>query len=162
MARANATKRRKFTNAGSIPSRFNRPVAAIPRPRPHMTFSLKRGNNAAPSLSKTTRRREFEPKSMTPMRSAVASGSRSDISSAHDKPRVTSPKRLATSGQARIGHEIGMGRKALLIGRDAFVYSGRRQAPALEGVAKVRHHDFVQHLAVYSGVFNRHQSLYAS
>src|SRR5712671_4756890 len=132
MARANATKRRKFTNAGSIPSGFKRPVEAIPRPRPHMTFSLKRGNNAAPNLSKTTRRREFEPKSMTPIRSAAAaSGTRSDISSAHDKPRVTSPERLAASGQARIGHEVGMGRKALLIGRDAFVYSGRRQAPAL-------------------------------
>src|SRR3984893_2007557 len=161
MARANATKRRKFTNAGSIPSGFNRPVDAIPRPRPHMTFSLNRGNNAAPNLSKTTRRREFEPKSMTPIRSAIASGSRSDMSSAHDKPRVTSPERLATAGQARIGHEIGMGRKALLICRYAFVYSARRQAPALKGVAKVRHHDFVQHLAVYSGVFYRHQSLYA-
>ena len=60
-----------------------------------MTFSLKSGNNAAPSRSKTTRRSEFEPRSMTPMRSAAASGSRSDIGSAHDKSRVTSPQRLA-------------------------------------------------------------------
>src|SRR5271166_5978805 len=128
MARVKATKRRKLTSARVTPSGFKRPVEAIPRPRPHMTFSLNSGNTAAPSRSKTTRRSEFEPRSMTPMRSA-ASGSRSDIRSAHDKPRVTTLQCLAAPGQAR----------------------------ALQRIPEVRHYDFVQHLAVHRRVFNRYQ-----
>src|SRR5713101_5789850 len=159
MARANATKRRKLMSARATPSGCKRPVEAIPRPRPHMTFSLKSGNNAAPSRSKTTRRSELEPKSMTPIRSAAASRSRSDIGLAHDKPRVTSPERLATPGQARIRHEIGVSREGFLIGRHPLIGPNRRQAPALQIVAEVRDHDLVQHLAVHSGVFNRHQGL---
>src|SRR5207248_554354 len=86
MARAKATKRRRLTSARATPSGFNLPVDEMPRPRPHITFSLKSGNTAAPSRSKTTRRSEFEPRSMTPTRSAAANGSRSAIRSAHDEP----------------------------------------------------------------------------
>src|SRR5947209_14919514 len=156
MARAKATKRRRLTSAKATPSGFNRPVDEMPRPRPHITFSLKSGNTAAPSRSKTTRRSEFEPRSMTPTRSAAANGSRSAIRSAHDEPRVPSPQRLAAPGQTRIRHEVRMGRKGFVIGRHAFVIPLGRQAPALHRVAEIGYHDFVQHLAVNRRVFNRH------
>src|SRR6516164_2868190 len=162
MARANATKRRKFTNARSIPSELKRPVEAIPRPKPHITFSLNSGNSAAPSRSKTTRRNEFEPRSMTPMRSAAESGSRSDIGSAHDKSRVSAPERFAAPGQAGIGHEISVCRERFFISRDALVSAGRRQIPALQRIAEVRHHDLVKHLAVHRWVFNRHERLHTA
>src|SRR5580704_6222513 len=157
MARAKATKRRRLTRARATPSGFNRPVEAIPRPRPHITFSLNSGNTAAPSRSKTTRRSEFEPRSMTPIRSAAASGSRSDIRSAYDKSWVPSPQRLAAPRQARICHEVSMRGKALFIGRHTLVVSRRQQAPALQRIAEIRHHDFVEHLAVNRRVFNRHR-----
>src|SRR6516165_325980 len=157
MARAKATKRRRLTSANATPSGFKRPVEAIPRPRPHMTFSLNSGNNAEPSRSKTTRRSEFEPRSMTPMRWLAAHGSRSGIRSAHDKPGMPSPQCLAPSGKARIRHEIRMGRKTFFIGRLALIIPGWRQAPTLQTVAQVRDNDFVQHLAVHRRVFNRHQ-----
>src|SRR5271169_391686 len=156
MARAKATKRRRLTSAKATPSEFNRPVEEMPRPRPHITFSLNSGNTAAPSRSKTTRRSEFEPRSMTPMRSAAARGSGSDIRSAHDKPWVPSPQRLAAPGQARIRHEVSMGGKAFFIGRHTLVVPSRQQTPALQRIAKIRHHDFVEHLAVNRRVFNRH------
>src|SRR5689334_3277230 len=159
MARANATNRRKLAIACPTPSRFNRPVEAIPRPRPHMTFSLTSGNNAAPSRSNTTRRSEFEPTSMTPIRSAAWSASRSDIGSIGDKSGMTPPQRLAAPRQARIGHEIAMGGKRFLVGRYPPVLSGERQAPTLQAVTQVRHHDLVEHLAVHRGIFNRHQRL---
>src|SRR5262249_34269923 len=159
MARANSTKRRKLTSARATPSGSSRPVEAIARPRPHMTFSLNSGNNAAPSRSNTTRRSEFEPRSMTPMRSAATRGSGSTIRSAHDKSRMTSPQRLAAPGQARIGHEIRVRGKRFVVGRDALVLPGRTQVPALQCVAQIGNHDFVQHLAVYRRVFNRHQRL---
>src|SRR5690348_8751853 len=149
MARANATKRRRLTSANVIPSGFKRPVEAIPRPRPHMTFSLKSGNNAAPSRSKTTRRSEFEPRSMTPIRSAPSCKSQSDIGSAHDEPRVTAPEPLASPGQARIGHEIGMGRERFITRRHPLISPRSRQAPALEGITKIRHHDFVEDLPMH-------------
>src|SRR5215467_12325956 len=162
MARANATKRRKFTNARSMPSGLKRPVEAIPRPKPHMTFSLNSGNSAAPSRSKTTRRNEFEPRSMTPMRSAAESGSRSDIGSAHDKSRVSAPECLTAPGKAGIGHEISVCREGFFISRNALVSAGRRQTPALQRIAQVRHHDLVKHLAVHRRVFNRHERLHTA
>src|SRR5215472_7522443 len=162
MARANATKRRKFTNARSMPSGLKRPVEAIPRPKPHMTFSLNSGNSAAPSRSKTTRRNEFEPRSMTPMRSAAESGSRSDIGSAHDKTRVSAPECLIAPGKAGIGHEKSVCREGFFISRNALVSAGRRQTPALQRVAQVRHHDLVKHLAVHRRVFNRHERLHTA
>src|SRR4029077_19895943 len=160
MAWAKATKRRKFTSARVTPSGFKRPVEAIPRPRPHMTFSLNSGNTAAPSRSKTTSRSEFEPRSITPMRSAT-NGSRSYIRSADNKTRVPSPQRLTSSGQARTRHKVISGTRAVTI-EHALVAPGRRQTPALQRITEVRHHDFVQHLAVHSRVFNRHQCLDAA
>src|SRR3954469_16541353 len=147
MARAKATKRRRLTSARVTPSGFKRPVDEMPRPRPHITFSLNSGNTAAPSRSKTTRRSEFEPRSMTPMRSGAASGSGSNIRSADDKPWVPPSQGLAAPRQARVRHEVGMSRKAFFIGRHALVFPRRQQAPALHSVAEVGHHDFVQHLA---------------
>src|SRR5215472_2770606 len=162
MARAKATKRPRLTSANETPSGLRRPVEAIPRPRPHITFSLNSGISAAPSRSKTTRRSEFEPRSMTPMRSAAVSGSGSDIRSAHNEPRVASPHRLAAPRQTRVRHEIRVGGEAVFISRHTLVIPGRRQAPALQGIAKIRYHNLVQHLAVNCRVFNRHQRLDAA
>src|SRR5271166_5069239 len=50
MARVKATKRRKLTSARVTPSGFKRPVEAIPRPRPHMTFSLNSEHSGAEPL----------------------------------------------------------------------------------------------------------------
>src|ERR1700720_2681250 len=100
----------------------------------------------ARAKAKQRARGGWDPRSMTPIRSAAASGSRSNIWSAHDKPWVPSPQRLAAPGQARIRHEVSMGGKGLFIGWHTLVVPRTRQAPALHRIAEVRDHDFVQHL----------------
>src|SRR5215472_6247210 len=161
-ARASATNRRRLSRARVTPSGFKRPVEAIPRPRAHMTFSFKRGNKTPPSRSKTTRRSEFEPKSTTAMRPVVAVVSAVDISLANDEPRLAALESGAAPRQARIGHEIGVGREVLLASRHVLVATIRQEAPALRGVPEVGYHDFVQHLAVHRLVLDRHQRLDAS
>ena len=114
-ALASATNRRKLTSASALPSAFSLPVEAIPRPRPHSTLSFSKGNKASPSRSKTTRRSEFEPKSMTAMRPMVAIMCGAAIGSANDQSRVTPLQRRAAARQARVCHEIGMGGEGFVI-----------------------------------------------
>src|SRR6266436_5464023 len=158
-ARASATNRRKLTRASALPSAFSRPVEAIPRPRPHSTLSFSNGNKAPPSRSKTTRRSEFEPKSMTAMRPAVGITFGSVIGSANDQSRVTPLQRRAAARQARVRHEVGMGREGFAIDRYAVIAPIGRQGPALQSVAEIRHHDLVEHLPVHGLVLDRHERL---
>ncbi len=158
-----------------MPSGLSLPVRAMPRPSAHMTFSLSSGINVAPSRSNTTRRSEFDPRSTTAMRPTpgdesggpgrLRSGTGGRDLTARRRPGPPvwrPPQRLAAPGQARIGHEIGVGRKPLLVGRDPLVRAVRREAPALQRVAQVGHHDLVEDLPVHGRVLDRHQRLDAA
>src|SRR6516165_1381434 len=161
-ARASATNRDKLASASAVPSGFRRPVEAIPRPRAHMTFSLRRGKKVPPNRSKTTSLSEFEPRSTTAMRPAVAVVSGSVISSANEKPRLAPLERLAAPRQARVGHKVGVRREGFIIDCYALVVPIRRQAPTLQGIPEVGYHNLVQHLAVHRLVLYRHERLDAS
>src|ERR1700730_5293637 len=158
-ARASATNRRKLTSASVLPSGFSLPVEAIPRPRPRSTLWCSSGNKAPPRRSKTTRRSEFEPKSMTAMRPVVGITFGSVIKSANDQSWVTPLQSRTAPRQARVRHEIRMGRERLVIDWYAVIAAIRRQAPALQSVAKIRDHDLVQHLPVHGLVLDRHERL---
>src|SRR5262249_28295060 len=117
----------------------------MPRPSPHITFSLSSGISVSPSRSKTTRRSEFEPISITPIRLKdveLRSGMGAAVTLSRDQPRLAPPQRPAPSGQAGIGHEIGVRRK-FFVDRYAGIDAVRRKAPALQRVAQIGHHDLV-------------------
>src|SRR3984893_15829410 len=158
-ALASATNRRKLTSASALPSAFSLPVEAIPRPRPQSTLSFSSGNKASPSRSKTTRRSEFDPKSMTAMRPMVAITFGSAIGSANDQSRVTPLQRCASARQAWVRHEVGMGREGFAIHRYAGIAAIGGPGPALQSVAEIRHHDLVEHLPVHGLVLDRHERL---
>ena len=68
MAAAAPTNRPRFSCARATPSGLSRPLDCMPRPSPHITFSLKIGVGARAEPSNTTRRIELEPISMTATR----------------------------------------------------------------------------------------------
>src|SRR5438067_10704599 len=52
-----------------------------------------------------------------------------------------------------------MGRESFVIDRYAVIGAVRRQAPALQSVAEIRHHNLVQHLPVHGLVLDRDERL---
>ncbi len=87
IAAASAVKRRRLASARSIASALSLPESSIPRPRPHITFSLNSATGARDGRSYTTRRIELEPMSITPtrpprvLRSGALSADRSGVRS---------------------------------------------------------------------------------
>src|SRR5229473_1798572 len=79
--------------------------------------------------------------------------------SARHQPRLAAPQGLAAPGEARIGHEIGVGREAVFLGGDPRIRAVRRQVPALQRIAQIGHHDLVEDLAMHGHILDRHQRL---
>src|SRR5271154_914125 len=112
----------------------------MPRPSPHMTFSLSSGKSVAPSRSNTTRRSELEPMSITAIRpketGVLRSGIGAPVTSSRDQPRLTPTQSPAPARQAGVCHEVGVGRE-LLVYRCAGIGAVSGQHPALQRVAQV-------------------------
>src|SRR5918994_6963110 len=86
------------------------------------------------------------------------SGARSSLG---EGARARSLERLATSGQARVGHEVLVRVERLLVpaGPDPLARAGGLYRPALLVVEEVREHDLIEDLLMHGRVDDRQQGL---